>query len=114
VLKESQRASNVGVFRESQGQGGKKEHCTAQKLVRLLPLVSPVALALALTVRMPQHLRGVDRQLGRKVSSSDGAGELCALFSRLPYWSANSGLPTSLHFVQIAYSNFSNPKNIAS
>ena len=28
----------MGVFREDQGQGGKKEHCTAQKLVRLLPL----------------------------------------------------------------------------
>ena len=40
VLKEGQRASNVGVFRESQGQGGKKEHYTAQILVRLLPLVS--------------------------------------------------------------------------
>jgi len=64
VLKEDQRASNVGVFHESQGQGGKKEHYTAQKLVRLLPLVSPVALALALTVMMPQHLRGVERQLG--------------------------------------------------
>jgi len=42
-LKEGQRASNVGVFRESQGQGGKKEHCTAQILVRLLPLVSSIA-----------------------------------------------------------------------
>ena len=47
MLKEGQRASNVEVFRKSQGQGGKKEHCTAQILVRLLPLVSSVAFSSA-------------------------------------------------------------------
>jgi hypothetical protein len=48
VLKEGQRASNVTVFPEGQGQGGKKEHCTAQILVRLLALESSVAFGLAL------------------------------------------------------------------
>ena len=88
VLKEGQRASNVGVFREGQGQRSKKEHCTAQILVRLLALESSVAFGLALTVRLPQHLRGIDRQFGARFPLPLGR----ANSARLPFGSANTRL----------------------
>jgi|GEM_PF-2710856 len=44
---------------------------------------------------------------------SRGAGELCArrYVARLPFGSVNTGLPTLLRFVQIAFCDFGNPEN---